>query len=236
MSSVARKSGRKLGTYRDARIAHAIHYKAVAGYTLARRRYEKLYREWEEAYYNGTADELVRPTAPEGMRWVMPEGWKRLGSGCYRTAYLSPRGVVYKVNARRYDGEEYDGYNHAEFRNIITIKSTRTVPEMWRIPDATLYRMPEMQHTDDYRGRKFRGNDYVIAMPLIDTEVPLNTCYSWDDEPCKCADEPGNIRVGGVCTRKLFREASKALHLSDLHTNNVFPQADGTLVVVDVAI
>lgn len=26
-----------------------------------------------------------------------PEGWKRLGAGCYRVAYLSPDGVVYKV-------------------------------------------------------------------------------------------------------------------------------------------
>lgn len=26
-----------------------------------------------------------------------PKGWTRLGSGCYRTAFLSPDGVVYKV-------------------------------------------------------------------------------------------------------------------------------------------
>lgn len=26
-----------------------------------------------------------------------PEGWEYLGEGCYRTAYLSPTGVVYKV-------------------------------------------------------------------------------------------------------------------------------------------
>lgn len=28
---------------------------------------------------------------------LAPEGWKRLGSGCYRIAFLAPSGTVYKV-------------------------------------------------------------------------------------------------------------------------------------------
>lgn len=55
----------------------------------------------------------------------MPEGWKFLGEGCYRRAFLSPDGVVYKVeyaargsNANEAEvfarfGHEVDGFRLA---------------------------------------------------------------------------------------------------------------------------
>lgn len=36
------------------------------------------------------------PYSGTTVRGALPEGWKYLGSGAYRSAYLSPTGVVYK--------------------------------------------------------------------------------------------------------------------------------------------
>lgn len=57
-----------------------------------------------------TADKIL-----DGMK--MPEGWKRLGEGSYRTAYLAPDGLVYKV---QHDTDAYHGgpsENEEEFMN-----------------------------------------------------------------------------------------------------------------------
>jgi hypothetical protein len=53
--------------------------------------------------------EMAREIHSEGWRRNIPNGWKELGSGCFRTAFLAPDGIVYKVEARggHYNPIEY---------------------------------------------------------------------------------------------------------------------------------
>lgn len=60
-----------------------------------------------------------------------PPGWKYIGQGCYRAAYLSPDGVVYKVqNDGRYSYQS----NAGEAKKYRTLYLTRRVPEGARLP------------------------------------------------------------------------------------------------------
>lgn len=57
-----------------------------------------------------TADKIL-----DGMK--MPDGWTLIGEGSYRTAYLAPDGLVYKV---QHDTDAYNGgpsENEEEFMN-----------------------------------------------------------------------------------------------------------------------
>lgn len=60
-----------------------------------------------------------------------PSGWKYLGQGCYRAAYLSPDGVVYKVQADgRYSGQS----NIGEAKKYNLIRLTHRIPAGARLP------------------------------------------------------------------------------------------------------
>lgn len=61
-----------------------------------------------------------------------PEGWKRLGKGCYRIAYLSPDGVVYKVE-HDYGGAGWPQSNRGEDKNLRRYRFTK-MPEGCRLP------------------------------------------------------------------------------------------------------
>lgn len=63
-----------------------------------------------------------------------PKGWQYLGSGSYRSAYLSPTGVVYKVN----DDDSYYGSNDSEWDNYLRIEGM-VLPSWLRIPRMQLY-------------------------------------------------------------------------------------------------
>lgn len=64
---------------------------------------------------------------------IMPLGWCRLSEGCFRAVYLSPSGVVYKVNFN-----DSEGANEREYNNIISLQSCK-LPEGVRLPLATYY-------------------------------------------------------------------------------------------------
>ncbi len=66
--------------------------------------------------------------------YATPKGWRRLGSGCYRTAYLSPEGVVYKVETYR-----ANGCNKREADNLIRLNKKCRMPEGTRLPKFTYY-------------------------------------------------------------------------------------------------
>lgn len=222
MRYVVRRSGRKLGHLRDARLAHAIHAAWVIAYDKAEREYRQLFNEWCKLYYSGVDSDKVKAgpepefAAPE---LVTPEGWRVLGNGSYRYAYLSPKGVVYKVNRQLMD-EASRGYNYHEMTNILSIREDNVLPPGWAVPDATLYNVA---------GSK--GTDYVIAMPLLDTSAKLNQCYGWGI--CECAETEGNKRIKGKCSDDVF---SASVGLRDLHNDNVFPDEQGTLWVLDVGL
>lgn len=62
-----------------------------------------------------------------------PKGWKYLASGCYRTVYLSPSGVVYKCETGA------NGANRREYENYVKLLS-RKLPEGVRLPRLTYFR------------------------------------------------------------------------------------------------
>ena len=66
-----------------------------------------------------------------------PDGWVRLGSGCYRVAYLNElEGIVYKVEHRY--GVAYGQTNEGEFQNLRSMRLTR-LPKGIRFPRYHLY-------------------------------------------------------------------------------------------------
>lgn len=75
-----------------------------------------------------------------------PKGWVRLGSGCYRAAFVSPDGVVYKVQHRR-DAGAYG--NAGEAQNL---------RRYW------LTKMPKGCRLPRYRLFELGGEETVIAM------------------------------------------------------------------------
>jgi hypothetical protein len=69
-----------------------------------------------------------------------PKGWKKLGSGAYRTAYLSPTGIVYKIAFDYYEeGSRYTNNNDEEFNNYLDIARKNLSFRGWRIPKLYAY-------------------------------------------------------------------------------------------------
>lgn len=67
-----------------------------------------------------------------------PEGWKYLGSGSYRTAYLSPSGVVYKV--QQDPGCSYQS-NRGEWDTYRRLYYTCKMPKHSRLPKMGFFPM-----------------------------------------------------------------------------------------------
>jgi hypothetical protein len=84
------------------------------------------------------------------------DGWKLLGEGCSRSAFLSPAGIVYKIC--HYSD---DVANHAEIKNYKMLKSCTL--KYCRIAETTMYEV-------DARA--------VIAMEYIH----INDIYSCSEE------------------------------------------------------
>lgn len=78
------------------------------------------------------AGELEKPTYNQFKD--APKGWTRLGAGRYRTAFLSPDGVVYKVQQRYAKPGEYEGQcNKGEAVNLRKYW-LKKMPEGCRMP------------------------------------------------------------------------------------------------------
>lgn len=87
--------------------------------------------------------EWYRNQRSKGDYWdnpgpVAPEGWKRLGSGCYRTAFLAPSGTVYKVqnNPTSYQSNESEAET---LRGLMF----RKLPKGCRFPRYQLFMVGE---------------------------------------------------------------------------------------------
>lgn len=98
----------------------------------------------------------------EGYPYDLPDGWIHLGSGGYRTVFLSPRGWVYKILNGRWRDDNTREYNEMEFNNYV--RCSRDKIKGWYVPKTTLY------YVDDTS---------VIAMEYIDGEFD----GGGDDEP-----------------------------------------------------
>lgn len=59
-----------------------------------------------------------------------PAGWKYIGQGCYRAAYLAPDGVIYKVQAHE---QSYQS-NLSEYKKYNLLRIQHRMPEGARFP------------------------------------------------------------------------------------------------------
>lgn len=138
----------------------------------------------------------------------LPKGWKSLGHGAYRTCYLSPDGVVYKVaHAGQHE------YNLFEFHNFKNIRSKRIrLPSGWRVPKVKLY-----SFKDD--------NDlvHVVAMQYVEGKhlrCPDNV--DWDQFDSMLQKEYGAVKAFGKCG------------LWDFHEGNFMVAHSGKRYIIDL--
>ncbi|WNN94817.1 hypothetical protein SEA_PHREDRICK_264 [Streptomyces phage Phredrick] len=129
----------------------------------------------------------------------LPEGWKFLAAGVSRRAYLSPSGVVYKV--QRNPESDYQG-NKGEHETAERVRKSGDVRGAY-IPRTSLYKVP---------------GSWVIALEYMngirgDEHWEM---YCYPGERCRCAF-PGYVR----CASAIKRELQNKLGLSDLHNENV---------------
>lgn len=136
----------------------------------------------------------------------LPEGWKFLAAGMSRRAYLSPSGVVYKV--QRNLESDYQG-NKGEHETAERVRKSGSVRGAY-IPRTSLYKVP---------------GSWVIAleyMPGIRGDHHWDSCrstsYYGDDTGRKCTCMfPGAVR----CSARIKSELRNKLGLFDLHSENV---------------
>ena len=77
-----------------------------------------------------------------------PDGWEFLGSGSFRSVWLSPEGVAYKVNHR----DDYDEQGEGEVSNL---------REAWKRQPPEGCRLPEFNHF-------LIGGEVIVAIEAID--------------------------------------------------------------------
>lgn len=80
-----------------------------------------------------------------------PEGWQYIGSGCFRSAYLSPDKVVYKV--QQTPGLQSGQANIQEYKKWWDIRLQHKMPKGSRLPIMCFF--------------EFDGHDDVNAMEYI---------------------------------------------------------------------
>lgn len=138
---------------------------------------------------------------PEMEEPKVPDGWRFLAAGISRRAYLSPTGVVYKV--QRDPASTYQG-NKGEHETAQKIRKSCDVKGAY-IPLTELYKVP---------------GSWVIALEFMDG---VRSAPQWEHctynnyygRKCTCMF-PGSVRCAGKIRKELTR-----LGLSDLHSENV---------------
>lgn len=91
-----------------------------------------------------------------------PADWKYLGQGCFRAAYVSPDGVVYKV---QHDGCYGGQSNTSEYRKYNRLRIEHRMPEGARFPVLSNWEVggPDTVNAMEYVGKTlnvYSGDDY----------------------------------------------------------------------------
>jgi hypothetical protein len=138
----------------------------------------------------------------------IPAGWELIGKGDFRYAYLSPTGVVYKIEKGR-TGQS----NRGEYERILEFRfDERAKRANVIIPKAWLY---TIRKTD------------VIAMEFMSGEYssPLHSI-----EDCDCGD-----RFNGTCATTQFMNLESRLGMRDITSRNaVFIPAQKRWALIDL--
>lgn len=137
--------------------------------------------------------------------YPLPDGWDKVGEGDERIAYLSPDGIVYKVELT------LNGANTTEYFNICQIQLLEPV-ENWRVPEASLYVLD-----------KFHS---VIAMEYIQGTGAIFCQSTYRNVSCTCNEFP--------CVGIEWEMIGELWGITDLHSDNIRQLPDGTKVLVDV--
>lgn len=144
-----------------------------------------------------------------------PEGWKFLGYGSFRSAWLSPDGVVYKVEHYypTYGGPDFTSDNSKEYRNWLLWRKCE-LPARVRLPEVTLYE---------------NGGKPVIAMECVRGDV----LRKWRGVDIY---NPNSWSTAFKFYQKLMHAAEDALDgMSDMHDENCMVDDEtGELVIVDL--
>lgn len=183
-------------------IGNAVDAEFIRDFVMSRVR-----QDWQNQMQMWEYGEFCGPIGPDPT----PEGWRYLNKGAYRSAWLSPTGVVYKVE------HKYDSYNsqsnYGEYQNVLRILTQTRIPEKLRIPRFTYY-------TLDGRG--------VSAMEFVDGHgAALSSGCIWGN--CDCVPKYSR------CVKKLFNEIATAFGMWDTHSENVFfVPAQREFVLVDI--
>lgn len=179
--------------------------------TIGSRSMAKVICDYHERTQDSQWDNLPR----------MPEGWSRVGSGGFRTAYLGPDGVVYKCGADD-KGENYGSrFEVAKARRL----SRKAMPDFIRIPRTSGFSI---------------GNRYVVAMEYIQPMVRMRRCngetyFGWQrtTQRCTCKRRK-ETRALGMCIQQVRLAVEKATRCSDMHLANFIIGMDGFVYPIDM--
>lgn len=145
-----------------------------------------------------------------------PEGWKYLGSGGSRAAYLSPTGICYKV-CHEYPPED-ESLNDVEHKNFERIAREGKLPPKWRVPKSHLHVFEGTVRRWDYHMRERKTKPVRIAILACEYVPGEVLSYTADRE-----------------TRVAVEKAFFAVGLSDTGGANAVRQGDGTHYIIDAA-
>lgn len=134
-----------------------------------------------------------------------PEGWEFLAAGSFRSVWLSPSGIAYKVSHR-----DNDQYQSEEEVIHLGRAWSRGVPEGCRLPKFEKY------ITED--------DELVVAIERIKGRTLYEHCYRGGSGRCS---------PSGQDYYDLLGEIKNDLRLNDLHDENAMVDEDGLLVPVD---
>lgn len=118
--------------------------------------------------------------------WNLPEGWTRLGEGSFRAAYLSPSGVVYKVQKDLLHGYQT---NHGEYEKWRDLYFNCKMPQHSRLPKLGYFPIDEGVGVVAIE-RLTKQYDYWAKVP--GTEIYWGTIVDRVHWACKVGDLGGD--------------------------------------------
>lgn len=172
--------------------------------------------------YNTTPSSCPCCASGDIVTKFLPVGWRLIGEGSYRWAFVGPDGFVYKVDKRKAGS---GSGNMEEAANFERITRQGRLPERVYIPDWTLY-----EFTDERR---------VLVMEKVETDLKFGYCDTTYGGACGCSDlNMSNVFADMLsiykgCWSEWMDEVASRVSLWDLHEDNLFPQSDGRVALID---
>lgn len=161
-------------------------------------------------HFNGDMDNYKRA----------PKGFRRIGSGCYRTAYLErATDTVYKIGS--YSANIHESATSRKLRR----KSTRSLGFELVIPRTRTYRTPS---TSGWNNRAYPS--CVVAQEFAKdskfTDCDAQNDWMVDIPPCNCK--------APLCFAIVHQRIIEFSDLSDIHSSNVLVDRQNRFWLIDM--